>query len=511
MSITRALDYQALERSLNNRDGEHPLCPSTALLLASGGDQRIWADVATGRNRYGVRTTPAPEEISFSSTTASNISIAGFEEADYALCQLFRKDSLAPLNLDQWFETVRAEIRSLLGYAGAEIILAASGTDVELVTLCLAASLSQRPLTNIFIAPDETGNGVPSAAAGCHFSDLTALGNAVQRGVSLEGLPLHRIEVKTIAIRNERGEGRNPRDIDEDIIAVVETEIAKGRDALVHVLDTSKTGLSGVTRGAARYLAALAPGRVRIVVDACQLRSPISQIRQDLADGFLVAVTGSKFAGGPPFAGALLVPKAFVDELTVGAQMPSGLSEYCAAQDWSEPLRRRTAFTFTAEMNLGLSLRWIAALANLRPYAGVCESQQSTIKKHFARLVREQAKDLPSTMLHPGDNGEDIASRAIVPLTILDVRGSFAPLPRAHQIQAAMRDSHGGPVCHVGQAVRVGPRAVLRIGASACDVVGISERMAKGQSLEEAFEPLENDLDRFFGKWSTVNRHLQTL
>ena len=51
------------------------------LLLASGGDERIWPDPLTGRSRYGTTIAPAPDETWFSSSTASTISERGYRAA----------------------------------------------------------------------------------------------------------------------------------------------------------------------------------------------------------------------------------------------------------------------------------------------------------------------------------------------------------------------------------------------------------------------------------------------
>lgn len=274
---------------------------SVSLLLGAGGDQRILPHPVHRRNRYGTLTTPADDEISFSSTTASNVSSEGFRAAGGALARLVDLESTAPLVIDQWFSDIRDDIAASLACREAEVILAASGTDAELMAVCLFSGISARPLTNILVAPDETGSGVPRAAAGCHYSDLTALGATVEAGTLLAGLQADHIQVCTVAIRNAAGEPRHRDEIDDDLIAVVERELRRDRDVLVHVLDTSKTGLSGVTRRAARHAAALAPGRVHVIVDACQFRCSTADIRQDIADGFMVILTGSKFIAGPPF------------------------------------------------------------------------------------------------------------------------------------------------------------------------------------------------------------------
>jgi len=475
-----------------------------SLGLSAGGDKRIWPDAGTGRTKYGTTTRPAPDEISFASTTASNVSIPGFAAANHELKRLFDADSQSATDAETWFDDIRQGLVQHLGREGAEVIFAASGTDVELLTLCLTAALTRRPITNIFIAPDETGNGVPLAAGGFHFSDVTALGIPVKAGEAVEGLVPDRIRVRTIAIRRESGERRSQHEIDAELIDAVQDELEADRDVLVHVLDTSKTGLRGVTRNAARYLAGLKPGRVRIVIDACQLRSPISDLREYLADGFFVAVTGSKFAAGPPFAGALLIPSDLAQEMRTGANLPAGLANYSAALDWPASLRDRIALPFKSEMNIGLGLRWVAALAHIAPYAAVGEARQTLIKQRFVSLVKSRVADIPGVVLHSDDDGENLVSSAILPLTVLDANGRYLPLAEAQGLQSELRDPRYGPVCHVGQPVRVGPRSVLRVAASAYDVGCISARMNEGKSFDQALAPLIADLDSFFAKWSRL-------
>lgn len=481
---------------------------SVSFLLGTGGDRRIWPDTITRRNRYGTRTTPADDEISFSSTTASNISRTSFLATGVELARLTDLTSLSPVAFDQWFADIRDRIACSLRCTGAQVVLTASGTDAELLGVCIMAGLSSRPWTNVLVAPDETGSGVPRAAAGRHYSDLTPFGSAVEAGAPLEGLRSDRIEVRTIAIRNEFGAPRDQEAIDADVIAAVELELRKDRDVVVHVLETSKTGLPAVTREAARHVAALAPGRVQVVVDACQFRGPISQLRQDVADGFMVALTGSKFIAGPPFSGALLIPPALVDRLT-NSEIPAGLADYSAAQDWPVALRQRMSFAFKSELNLGLGLRWAAALAHLDAYAEIDESLQSIVKEQFVQLVRSRIGAMTSISVHPDDDGDHLGSRAMVPLTVTDGAGSFASFEQCQNIQVLMRGHNGGPICHIGQGVCLGSRTVLRVAASAADVVDVTSRLSTGQSLHEAFRPIESRLDAFFQKLSAVLQHLR--
>ena len=74
-------------------------------------------------------------------------------------------------------------------------------------------------------------------------------------------------------------------------------------------------------------------------------------------------ITGSKFAAGPPFAGALLLPPGLLQQPQL--HLPAGLLAYTAAEDWPAALRGRVTRQFAATDNIGVGLRWEAALAEL--------------------------------------------------------------------------------------------------------------------------------------------------
>jgi hypothetical protein len=476
------------------------------LMLASGGDPRIWLDPVTRRNRYGMKTTPAPDELSFASTTANTISAQGYAAAALAAGGLFPSGRALHLPLSQWFDEIRASVVNGLGVPGAEAVLAASGTDAEILAVALATGLAPRPLTNILIAPEETGSGVPLAAAGRHFSDCTALGVPVAAGSPIEGLALRGIEIVFVPIRDASGRARDPAAVDEEATAAVERELRKGRDVLLHVLDTSKTGLAGLTREAARFLMASAPGRVRVAVDACQLRCRLTQVKRDLEDGFMVIATGSKFAGGPPFCAVVLLPAALAAEIAAGPPLPRGLASYSAALDWPAALRDRSGDMALSHSNSGLGLRWAAALDGIETMAGFSAESETAIASRFASEVRARAQTLSGVVLHEDD--ALCACNTIVPLTVLDRNGAFAALSGAQKLHAALREAEHAPICHVGQAVRLGARTVLRVAASAYTVAGVAACMGGG--LDRAFRSVACDLDSLFEKWSFIERQRQS-
>lgn len=485
---------------VSRRTPSDPRRQRAALMLAAGGDARIWPDPATGLNRYGLALHPARGDIAFSSTTASPLTARAFDAVLAAIDRLDPDGPGAAIVLDDWIETVRQRLARLFAAPGAEIVLAPSGTDAELIAVSLATRLTRRPLVNIVVAPEETGSGVPAAALGRHFLPSSPFAAEVESGRRIAGLETAAIETRSIAIRDARGVLRTPEAIDRDAATAVDAALAAGHDVLLHVLDASKTGCAGVTRATARALLAAAGGRVQVVVDACQLRCPLSQVRRDLADGFSVIVTGSKLAGGPPFSGALLIPAALVERLAAGNPLPMGLADYCALYDWPERLRGIAAPVLETTANIGLGLRWVAALDGIETMAALGEDTIDAIARHFVDAVSQRARRLP--LVRVAVDGPPRA--AVVPLIVLDAAGAPASPAAAQSIYIALRQPGRGPVCHVGQPVPIGAAMALRIAASARDITGVAERMAAGLSLDDAFLPVALDLDAVLAKWSAV-------
>jgi len=453
-------------------------------MIASGGDDRIWLDPTTRRNRYGAPAAPAPDELWFSSSTASAISPRGWVAANEALERLAAPDGHT---IAAHFDSLRQRLLCLYGAPGADAVLAASGTEAELVTLCLALNLAGGPLANIVIAPAETGSGVPAAAAGAHFLDRASLGGAVAKAQRLTGWEAAEVTLETIEIRSPCGALRAQAEVDQEAAVTVDRAVAGGAFALLHVLDASKTGHTGVSRAAAAQIQTQHADRVLIVVDACQLRCSAADIRRDLEQGFAVMLTGSKFAGGPAFCGALLLPAALAERLAQAQPAGAALSPYSAALDWPAALRRPFASGLAHPANLGLGLRWSAALAEIEAYEAIPEAWRAAALGDFDRAVRAHVE---------ADLGLALADRhahrgvpGLVPILHTD---RADPRP----VYEAMTSGEGGRrPCHLGQPVAVGAAMALRVCASMPMLTDAAER---------GFSAIEAGLDEVFETWARL-------
>ncbi len=347
-------------------------------LMATGGDARLAVDPRTGLNHYGCSHRPRPWAVTFASSTASSLSERGFAGAEAARKRvaIAALAGQLPAELVQETERVRDAIGRHYGLDDPSgIVLSPSGTDSEMAALavcCLpdASGMAIRqPVSNVLLAPEETGAGVPLAAAGRHFASDTARGRPVAKGGWIAGFPTD-TRVLSVPIRDAAGRLLPPADVDAACIRLADAEVETGRTVLLHRLDLSKTGLLAPSLDCLETLQARLGKRLYVVVDACQTRLDRRRVQDYIARGWMVMITGSKFFTGPPFCGALLLPKHLAARLHESGRLPEGLADYGGSADWPPGA---PAVVADGAVNLGMVLRWQAALAEMAAFAQVPE------------------------------------------------------------------------------------------------------------------------------------------
>jgi hypothetical protein len=340
-------------------------------IIAAGGDSRLTVDPQTGLNRYGTAPRPRPEAVHFSSSTASSISDYGF-----TLCEMLRHDLLHSAISDgvplyelrrRLTDAVIAQLQALLSLepSAADIALAPSGSDTELLAVMLAAAAAEQPLTNVLISPEETGRAVALAGAGRFFDDLAGSGAPVHKGQ--EAWPGRSIEVRQVAIRASDGRPRPIGKIEAELRSIVTAALAQGHRILLHVLACSKTGLSAPSTDGVVELVAIAPDCIDVVVDACQMRTPLYQIADWTKRGWMVQLSGSKFFTGPPFSGALTIPPRYRERATRVRALLAAAPGVGRLEDWNAWWRPRLMLpTAPSPASFGFLFRWLPAIAEAR-------------------------------------------------------------------------------------------------------------------------------------------------
>jgi hypothetical protein len=483
-------------------------------LLRSGGDERLALDPIARRDPHGCSDRPEPEAALFASSTASSVSQRSLDAARRGWRRLAASPERLPARLPTWFDAVRDRILKYCGAPEADCVLAASGTDAELIVLALAAGALRRPVTNIVLAPGETGRGVVVAAAGRHFHDGAPFA-AVAAGARLAGWEHADIRVETVEIRDAAGATRAPAAVEGDARALARAAIAAGRGALLHLLDVSKTGREGLSLEAARSIAAEAPERTLVVADCCQLRCAPERLRALLDAGFLLTLSGSKFAGGPPFSGAAITPKGWLARFDASL-LPSGLSAHAAELDWPPALRGALAGRAVARANVGLGLRWLAALAELERFAEIEPALARRVRARFRADVARSVEGCGRAALEPCDGDVARWPETIATLRLRRGDGSVASKAEAERLRVALREPlpGAGNVAarrfHVGQPVGVGEETALRICLSAPLINAVADRIDAGLSFDAAYAPLFADVAALFEKWRLLARRLES-
>ena len=162
-------------------------------LLITGGDSRLAINRATGLNEYGCQSTPCPETLSFSSSTATSISERAYSRAQDAREALMRSaiDVGIEAAFDERVEEMRDELRFCLGLkpALADSCFSPSGTDLQLQALFLARALLGDELVTVVVAADQTGSGTVNTSRGSTSAPRPPTAAGCKRASQLRGWP----------------------------------------------------------------------------------------------------------------------------------------------------------------------------------------------------------------------------------------------------------------------------------------------------------------------------------
>ena len=403
-------------------------CPATEQLLISGGDDRLAIDPISGVNKYACQPFPDPSLLAFGSSTASVISSSGYVVAQHLRQQLLtasQSDSLVNVYQQQLqqFKLEWLEACDLDDFPGLNLIFSASGTDVHRL---IAEQLNKDDFKTlvIMVAANETGSGVCSALSN---------GN--------------KLEVKQVSLRLADGSPRPIAVIDEQVEQWVATAVSAKRRVLLVMVDQSKTGLIAPSPQCVIALKLNYSEQIDVLVDACQFRLHNTTLKAYLQQGFMVALTGSKFLTAPSFSAVLLLP-----ENISSAVLESAL----------------------AEPNLGLLLRIAVALEELRRFRLMPHIKIISMMQAFTRAIIKQLNNDPNFELlaSPALNREGLLAtqswdhlQTIFPFVLYHHRPSGrTPLSLAETL-TVYQQKQTGVRWQLGQPVACGARQGIAVSA----------------------------------------------
>ena len=375
------------------------LAKPTEYLLMAGGDLRLNIDEIELLNKYGCRPFPRPDAFTFASSTATSVSNFAFDKTDKV------RSILISNSLKYGFKKATLELAELLKYNlrkifkiddACEIIFSPSGTDSSLQIAAITQIISNKDITHVLIASDETGSGVPAALKGCHFENTTALNYPVKKGDQIEGF--RDIELIKIPFRDENGALKSSAQLDEEVFNAVSKTNNLGRHVVLHTMDQSKLGYQSPSEKLIKKLNTIDKLSMQIIVDGSQLRLDPKDIQNYLNKNYIVTITGSKYFTGPPYSGALILPES-VSNLIHSAEntLPKGLKQYYNHSDW--PATWFCSQDLSDGYNYGSYMRWNAAIVEMDRYYKTPVLYRNMGIEMFCNFVDDSIKD--ATFLEP--------------------------------------------------------------------------------------------------------------
>jgi hypothetical protein len=269
-------------------------------------------------------------------------------------------------------------------------------------------------------------------------------------------------------------------------------------------------------------LLSLYPDNIDVLVDACQFRIGLTTLRAYLEQGFMVALTGSKFLTAPSFSAVLMLPELLAERLQKRV-FPQGLLSCTTKAHWPEnwtgnPKREDTQdLTVRHELiegwqpdcvtNFGLILRLAVALDELRRFRAAPQTATIDFLLAFAEAISQRLESdphfesLPVTQLdrHPlteANNWDHL--QTIFPFLLYNSRPTGRiPLSRKQttnvyqQLQSPLDAPEidiGRIRCQLGQPVACGirngiPVSALRLCLSSRLIVEATTQSNKGYSI----------------------------
>lgn len=375
------------------------LAKPTEYLLMSGGDLRLNIDEIELLNKYGCRPFPRPDAFTFASSTATSISNFAFDKSDKVrriLIQNSLKNGFKATTIS-FSELLKNNLRKALKIKDeCQIIFSPSGTDSALQIAAITQIVSDKEITHVLVASDETGSGVPAALKGCHFENTTALNHPVTKGDKIEGF--RDVNLIQIPLRDENGELKSTPQLDEEVFSAISKTNQLGRHIVLHIMDQSKLGYQSPSKDLLERLNKLKDLSLQCIVDASQLRLDPKDIHDYLSKGYIITITGSKYFTGPPYCGALILPRN-VSKFIHGVKttLPKGLNSYYNHSDWPTPWN--CSKDLSEGFNYGSNMRWNAAIVEMERYYKTPILYRNMGIEMFCNFVEDSIKE--ATFLTP--------------------------------------------------------------------------------------------------------------
>jgi hypothetical protein len=390
-----------------------PLATPTHMLMTQGGDDRLIINPQTQENKYCTSNVPFINGISRSSCTSSRPTTECFASAERLRIKLIKDAIHGRLwkSFCRSMKNTRNQISMAFLQTGLDskvsVCTTPSGSDAELIFSTMALlrhsqwepnNTFEKPLVlNIVVTAGEVGSGTPNACDGQHFSSYIPSGERnVKAGECIDGLAEGTIKVLEIPAREkDTGTAIATKELENLLEETINTAVNQnGQVVIMHIVHASKTGIGTPSTEFAKQMLGKHGQNLIVVVDAAQTRCDDPALRQFIEYGFNVILTGSKFFAGPPFSGAVLIPESQAEQLknrNNNNLIPAGMSDYLTQNDVDEKLVAMRQ-TLPNTKNIGLLLRWQAALHEIKKFYAIDTEQRKDIATQWVNTIKNNIR-----------------------------------------------------------------------------------------------------------------------
>jgi hypothetical protein len=382
------------------------------LAITSGGDERI--ELKEGNlNKYFLNPNDSEGLLSRASCTCSPLS----NDVKARVKASFKMMTSGEATVEDIRIKQRYRMKALLQNSSTtdfNIFFAPSGSDLCYYPLLFSKIINgDKPIISLITRPEELGTGSILANTGKYHAEKTQILEKVVKGTSIK----KDLEVDHLLFPARTSDG-NILDHKRKIYEAID----KYRDThaiIVNLVIGSKSGIEDSVS-----IIQDGPDDVTWVIDLCQMRARPKLFNELLAENCLLMITGSKFYQSPPFSGALLVPETYAKNI-----LPENINEYLVqgfdtvySKYDIPPSYRKLRGLFNAHENIGLTLRWEAAICESENLSKYTERESTFAISNWNRRMIDYLESKACFELLPD---QDLTNISILSVKVKGVNGFF--------------------------------------------------------------------------------------
>ncbi|WP_136987743.1 hypothetical protein [Synechococcus sp. UW69] len=342
-------------------------------------DDRNSLDSDSLSNKYSCKLNPYDNYLSYSSATATNVQLGQFNYLNTLLQQL---EDCGGSTIDMW-QHLRDRIRSIFDLDDdVDIIFGSSGTDIEMIATLYGISTNKK-CANIVSLPEEIGSGSRHASKLSHFCNYDNHGTSVAKGARLSGF--ESVDLFSYTSGTKINSLNSQICNENELLSLVSELIQDDYHVQIHLIYGSKLGRVYPSLSVVNLLEQRYPGKIDVIVDACQFRLNHQCINEWLSMGRIILLSGSKFFEGVTFSGIMLLPAIMRDRINdYKSALPDSLNQYFSRVCFPTRLTKFDSIHHSPNHD-SLFLRLESFMYNAERFAGIKQHRLTEVINLFCK------------------------------------------------------------------------------------------------------------------------------